>query len=306
MVETLHEPLMHMIRNSVDHGIEAPEARMLEGKPERAVINLEARQQGNTVKVIISDDGRGIDINQVGIKALEKGLITENELANKSPEEIIKFIFLPGFSTASQVTETSGRGVGMDVVKTNVTRCGGTIDVTTVLGRGTRFVLELPLSAAIQDTLLVQVNKQTMAIPERYITEMIEVKRGQFQLVNGCHAVVIRDCFLPVYRLGALLGIQKNDIEEMDNVTIVVLSDGVVRMGIIVDSSRQRQELFIKDINEQLTSLPGLSGAAILGDGKVVLILDVEDLFKLAMKQAKVISVNQSGSSTKKNENKAA
>jgi len=286
MVDVLSDPLMHMVRNSVDHGIELPEERLAVGKPERAVVELGARQQGNTVKVTIRDDGQGINSEAVKAKALAKGLVTEDELSRMSQKDIMQFIFAPGFSTAEQITETSGRGVGMDVARTNVVKMGGNISVESEPGKGSRFTLELPLSAAIQDTVLVRTSGQMMAIPERYVAEMIEINCSDVQSVKGCQAIVLRDNFLPIYRLGPLLGYYSEQSE--DKVLVVaVISDGKQRIGVVIDRSYQRQELFIKDIHKQLTALPGVSGAAILGDGKVVLIVEVEDLFILANKQGK-------------------
>jgi len=287
MVESLSDPLMHMVRNSVDHGIELPEERLAVGKPERAVVGLEARQQGNTVQVTITDDGRGIGVEAVKKKALSKGLASEKDLSRMSDEDIMQFIFSPGFSTAELISETSGRGVGMDVVRTNVMKLGGSVAVSSEAGKGSRFTLELPLSVAIQDTVLVKASGHMMAIPERYVSEMIEIRRSDVQSVNGCQAVVLRDSFLPVYRLGPLLGYQSVLGEDEELMVVAVISDGKQRIGVVIDRSYQRQELFIKDIHDQLTALPGVSGAAILGNGKVVLILDVEDLFILASKHGK-------------------
>ncbi|MBL4702908.1 MAG: Hpt domain-containing protein, partial [Flavobacteriales bacterium] len=206
MVDVLSDPLMHMIRNSVDHGIELPEDRVSAGKKARATVVLEARQQGNTVKVTVTDDGRGINVVAVKAKALANGLVSEEKLEGMSEDDIMQFIFAPGFSTAEKVTETSGRGVGMDVVRTNVMKLGGAVTVSSEKGKGSCFTLKLPLSAAIQDTVLVKASGQLMAIPERYVTEIIEVKREDVQPVKGCQAIVLRDCFLPIYRLGPLLG----------------------------------------------------------------------------------------------------
>ena len=287
MVESLSDPLMHMVRNSVDHGIELPEERIAVGKPERAVVGLEARQQGNTVQVTITDDGRGIGVEAVKKKALSKGLVSKTDLNKMSDEDIMQFIFSPGFSTADCISETSGRGVGMDVVRTNVLKLGGSVVVSSEAGKGSKFTLELPLSVAIQDTVLVQASGHMMAIPERYVSEMIEIRRSEVQSVNGCQAIVLRDNFLPVYMLGPLLGYQSAVGEDEELMVVAVISDGKQRVGVVIDRSYQRQELFIKDIHDQLTALPGVSGAAILGNGKVVLILDVEDLFILASKHGK-------------------
>jgi len=287
MVEVLSDPLMHMVRNSVDHGIELPEERLAAGKPEQAVVGLDAKQQGNIVKVTITDDGRGINVEAVKSKALEKGLASEEELSSMCQEEIMQFIFAPGFSTAEQITETSGRGVGMDVALTNVIKIGGDIKVESESGKGSCFTLQLPLSAAIQDTVLVKASGQMMAIPERYVTEMIEMKISDVQTMEGRQVIVLRDSILPVYNLGLLLGYQAVKGDTNEKMAVAVLSDGKKRIGVVIDRSFQRQELFIKDIQEHLATVPCVSGAAILGDGNVVLILEVEELFSLAGEQRK-------------------
>ena len=287
MVEVLSDPLMHMVRNSVDHGIEPPEERRAAGKPERAVLGLDAKQQGNIVEVTITDDGRGINAEAVKSKALSKGLASKEELNSMSKEEIMQFIFAPGFSTAEQITETSGRGVGMDVARTNVMKLGGNIKIESEAGKGSRFTLQLPLSAAIQDTVLVKASGQMMAIPERYVTEMIEMKRSDVQSMEGCQVIVLRDKVLPLYNLGQLLGYRPMQDEVNEKMAVAVLSDGKQRIGLVIERSFQRQELFLKDIQAHLASLPCVSGAAILGDGNVVLILEVEELFSLAGEQRK-------------------
>ncbi|PCJ39359.1 MAG: hypothetical protein COA99_10460 [Moraxellaceae bacterium] len=282
MVDVLSDPLMHMVRNSVDHGIELPADRLAAGKPEQACVSLEARQQGNSVKVTITDDGCGINIDAVKAKALKNGLASAEALQKMNQQELMQFIFAPGFSTAEKITETSGRGVGMDVVRTNVMKMGGEVMVHSELGKGSCFTLVLPLSAAIQDTVLVRSSGQLMAIPERYVSEMIEIRRADVQWVKGYQAIVLRERFLPVYRLGPLLGYQGGQDSTEESLVVAVLSVGKQRIGVIIGSSYQRQELFIKDTHKQLTDLPGVGGASILGDGRVVLILEVEDLFSLA------------------------
>lgn len=283
MVEVLNDPLMHMIRNSVDHGIESPHERSEKGKPETARVELAASQRGNWAIVQVIDDGKGLDVERIAAKAVANGLVCEEELERYSKDQILNFIFQPGFSTAEVVTETSGRGVGMDVVRDSIVKLGGDITIESELGLGTTFSLRLPLSAAIQETLLVNTSGQTMAIPERYVSELIEVKASDLQSCKGNEAVFLRNSFLPIYHLGPLLGFKEMD-EELEDMVVIIISDGKHRIGLIVDRSYQRQELFIKDIHEQLTQLPGVGGASILGDGRVVLILDVEDLFKLALK----------------------
>lgn len=281
MVDVLVDPLIHMVRNSVDHGIEEPEIRTAQGKVAQATVSLTAMQRGNNVLVEVKDDGRGLDAKRILAKAIERGLISAHEGEKLENDDIFQFIFVPGFSTADKVTETSGRGVGMDVVRSSVTRLGGDIKVTSDFGHGTTFTLQLPLSVAIQNTLLVEVNEQILAIPDRYVAEVFEAQRNEVQSVKGREAILLRNTFLPVVHLSYLLG-RTRMANIPQSMAIVVLSNGRHRVGIEVDKMHRRQELFVKDIHPQLAALPGVGGASILGDGRVVLILDGEDLIRLA------------------------
>jgi two-component system, chemotaxis family, sensor kinase CheA len=280
MVESLADPLLHMVRNSADHGIELPEERKASGKGEEAVIRIQAEQQGSRIVIRVTDDGKGIDPERVRRKAVERGLIKEEESLQLSKEEILKFIFRAGFSTADVVTETSGRGVGMDVVRTNVMRLGGSIHLDSEVGRGTIFTMQMPLSAAVQEVLLVNAASQTLAIPGRYVAELVEVDADQYQSVKGRAAIMLRGHFLPIVRLEELLGFPASGEDAQRYV--VVLSDGQRTLGVSVSEFVGRQELFTKDIHPRLAALPGVGGASILGDGRVVLILDGAALYRLA------------------------
>lgn len=284
MVELLVDPLMHMVRNAVDHGIEAPEERHAVGKPETGVIRLEGQQRGNHVVIEITDDGRGLDPNRLRAKAVERGLLSESQAAQMSDADAYHLIFRPGFSMAAKVTETSGRGVGMDVVHTNVVgRLGGRIDITSQLGRGSTFTLTLPLSAAIQDALLVKAGRQVLAVPDRYLVEVQDVRLSEIQTVRGQRALLLRNSFLPVFRLTELLGGEGGAPPEgQECAPVLVVSNGRLRMGLEVDRLFRRQELYVKDIHPRLAAIPGVGGASVLGDGRVVLILDIDDLFRLA------------------------
>ena len=280
MVESLADPLLHMVRNSADHGVEKPEERRAAGKPEEAVIRIQAEQQGSRIMIRVTDDGKGIDAERVRAKAVERGLIKEDESHQLSKEDILKFIFRAGFSTAEVVTETSGRGVGMDVVRTNVMRLGGSIHLDSEVGRGTIFTMQMPLSAAVQEVLLVNTANQTLAIPGRYVAELVEVDESQYQTVKGRAAILLRGTFLPVVRLEDLLGFPT--VNHDSHRYIVVLSDGQRTLGVSVSEFVGRQELFTKDIHPRLSALPGVGGASILGDGRVVLILDGAAIYRLA------------------------
>jgi len=280
MVESLADPLLHMVRNSADHGIETMAERKLTSKPEEAVIRIQAEQQGSRILIRVSDDGKGIDPERVRRKAVERGLVKEEDSLLMSRDEILKFIFRAGFSTADVVTETSGRGVGMDVVRTNVMRLGGNIHLDSELGRGTIFTMQMPLSAAVQEVLLVNTAGQTLAMPGRYVAELVEISESDVQTVKGRTAITLRGNFLPIVRLEELLGFKQ--ISDEPHRFVVVLSDGQRTLGVSVDEFVGRQELFTKDIHPRLAALPGVGGASILGDGRVVLILDGPAIYRLA------------------------
>lgn len=280
MVESLADPLLHMVRNSVDHGIESPEDRAASGKAEEAVIRIQAEQQGSRIAIRVIDDGKGIDPERVRRKAVERGLVKEEDSLQLSRDEVLSFIFRAGFSTAEVVTETSGRGVGMDVVRTNVMRLGGSIHLDSEVGRGTVFTMQMPLSAAVQEVLLVNTAAQTLAIPGRYVAELVEVDASQYQSVKGRAAILLRGHFLPIVKLEELLGFPSD--AQAPHRYVVVLSDGQRTLGLSVAEFVGRQELFTKDIHPRLAALPGVGGASILGDGRVVLILDGAALYRLA------------------------
>jgi len=282
MVEELSDPLMHMIRNSADHGIESPAERKAAGKPEEAHIHINAIQRGGRVLVQVSDDGRGIDVEKVRIKAVERGLIKAEESHQLSRDDIYNFMFIPGFSTAESVTETSGRGVGLDVVRNNVMRLGGSIHIKSEVGKGSTFTLEMPLSAAVQEVMLISVNGQTLAVPARYVNEVVEVENADIQSIKGREAVLLRGSFLPLVYMGDLLGFAGSHAHNARYRSAVVISNGQQMIGVEVDHIIGRRELFVKDIHHRLAALPGVGGASILGDGKVVLILDGEAILRLA------------------------
>ena len=281
MVDLLVEPIMHIVRNALDHGIEIPEERKKAGKDENAEIKLCASQKGSKIYIEISDDGRGINSEKIREKAVKNGLLKEEESHKLSENQLYEYIFYSGFSTADKVTETSGRGVGMDVVKSKIADLRGQITVKSELSVGTTFIIELPLSVAIQEVLLIKTGNQTLAIPDRFILEVIESTSCDIQSVKCQQAILLRDTFLPVYDLAELLGF-KTSTKIQKNFEVVVISNGKNKIGLIVDKMLFRQELFIKDINHQLISLPGFGGASILGNGKVVIIIDCDEILYLA------------------------
>ena len=282
MVELLVDPLMHMVRNAVDHGIEPPDERARAGKPPQASVTLGAVQRGGEVQVQVSDDGRGLNEAAILEKAVVRGLTSAADATRLKPHEIHRFIFAPGFSTAAKVTETSGRGVGMDVVLTTVQQLGGDIDVATKAGGGTTFTLRLPLSAAMQASLLVRVNGQTFGIAERFVSSVLEVAAEDMLESSGQKAIRHNGMALPVYRLADLLWQDAADGGATpDFLSIVVISNGRETIGLEVDRVRRRQELFLKDLHPLLAACPTVSGAAVLGDGRIVLLLDADELIQL-------------------------
>ncbi|CAN5160475.1 hypothetical protein BH10PSE6_BH10PSE6_48170 [soil metagenome] len=281
-VELLVDPLMHMVRNAVDHGMEMPEDRVRAGKPAQATVTMAAMQRGGEVQVRVSDDGRGLNAAAILDKAIARGLTTAAEAPRLRPDDIYRFIFAPGFSTAAKVTETSGRGVGMDVVITTVQQLGGDIDVETALGAGTTFTLRLPLSAAMQATLLVRVNGQTFGIAERLVTSVLEVPHEEMLETGGQSMIRHKGLALPVYRLADLLWHGAATVPaDQPFRSIVVISNGRETIGLEVDRVRRRLELFLKDLHPLLAACPTVSGAAVLGDGRIVLLLDADELIQL-------------------------
>ncbi|HMK01650.1 MAG TPA: ATP-binding protein, partial [Reyranella sp.] len=282
MVELLVDPLMHMVRNAVDHGIEPPDERTRAGKPPQASVTLGAVQRGGEVQVQVSDDGRGLNEAAILEKAVSRGLTSAADAARLKPHEIHRFIFAPGFSTAAKVTETSGRGVGMDVVLNTVQQLGGDIDVETKAGGGATFTLRLPLSAAMQASLLVRVNGQTFGIAERFVSSVLEVAAEDMLESSGQKAIRHNGMALPVYRLADLLW--QGAVEAgptPDFLSVVIISNGRETIGLEVDRVRRRQELFLKDLHPLLAACPTVSGAAVLGDGRIVLLLDADELIQL-------------------------
>jgi len=289
LIEELSDPLIHLIRNSADHGVELPEARAKAGKPETGTVILRARHEGDSVLVEIEDDGKGIDPAVIRAKAVEKGILSADRAAAMTDEEAINMIFLPGFSTAAKVTDISGRGVGMDVVRSNVRRLNGHVAVQSVVGRGSIFTLKLPLTLAIIDALLMRSGGQVFALPGTAVEETLLVTHESVSHLTRRKAINLRGEVLGVTRLRELLNFkdgEKGQPTEGDELPVVVISTAGRRMGLIVDSFIRRQEMVIKPLAPYLASLPGISGASVMGDGGVVLILDPAELMTLAVQEA--------------------
>jgi two-component system chemotaxis sensor kinase CheA len=284
VVEQMSDPLTHLIRNAIDHGIESPEERLERGKPEKGLIRLEASHQAGSVIVQVSDDGRGLDVERIRRKAVERGLISESESLTEA--QIYDLIFSPGFSTAEQVSDLSGRGVGMDVVRRNVQALNGAVSVTTEPGRGTTVRIQLPLTLAILDGLSLRVGAETYVLPLVSISESIRPRREQVKTVAGRGEVVmVRGEALPLLRLHRLFGIPTEVVDPSCGLTAIVEHSGQ-RVALLVDELLGQQQVVIKSLEAHYRKVEGVLGATILGDGRAALILDVAGLAQIARRAA--------------------
>lgn len=286
VLELIRDPLTHMVRNSADHGLETPEARRAAGKPEAGRITLNAFHQGGHIVIEIGDDGRGLDVERIRQKVLAQGLSTEAELATMGERELLRFIFRPGFSTAAAVTAVSGRGVGMDVVKTNMERIGGTIEVASALGRGATFTVKIPLTLAIVSALIVESGTERFAIPQIGVVELVRLgNRAQgengprIEHIKDAPVLRLRDRLLPLVGLNRLLALEGDSVEEG---FVVVSQVGAQLFGLIVDRVFDTEEIVVKPVAPILRHLTLFSGNTILGDGSVIMILDLNGIARVA------------------------
>ena len=281
IIEEIGDPLVHMIRNAIDHGIEPPEERKKLGKPEEGTIWLRAYNEGNMIVIEIKDDGRGMDPEKLKKKAIEKGIITPQEAENMSDKEAFMLIFKPGFSTAEKITNVSGRGVGMDVVKTNIEKLNGIIEVDSVPGKGSTFKLKIPLTLAIIQALLVASQEDLFAVPLSNVIETVRIVEEDIYTIEGRSVLKLRDEVLPLVNMADIFNIEKILMPEK-YLYVVILGLGATKIGLIVDRFIGQEEIVIKSLGEFLKGLPGIAGATIRGDGRVTLIVDVASLMKLA------------------------
>lgn len=279
VLEKIGDPLVHLVRNSLDHGLETPEDRVAAGKPETGVLELRAYHEGGNIVIEVSDDGAGINAEKVLGKAVERGLVSADE--QLSEERIINMIFMPGFSTADEVSDLSGRGVGMDVVRRNIADLGGHVSVKSERGVGSTFTIRLPLTLAILDGQLVRVGQESYIVPLVSIVETIQSSNEQVSHVAGeSELFKLRDEYLPILRLHELFG-QQADSTEIDDGLLVVAEANGQRVGIFVDDLQEQQQVVIKSLESNYQQTAGISGATILGDGTVALIIDVPGLIQL-------------------------
>ncbi len=298
IVEEIGDPIMHMIRNSCDHGVEDPATRAANGKPEKGIVQLKAYNEGNHIVVEITDDGKGLDPNGLKAKAIEKNLITEREADQMTDKEAFALIFKPGFSTAAKVTNVSGRGVGMDVVKTNIEKLNGVIEIDSELGKGSSFKLKIPLTLAIIQSLLVGTQEEYYAIPLASVLETVRVPIDDIYTIEGKNVLRLRDEVLSLVRLSDVFGV-KQVLESGDQTYVVVIGVAESKLGIIVDTLVGQEEIVIKSMGDYLQNIQGIAGATIRGDGRVTLIIDVGAMMDMA-KEIKVDIKAQIESSAKK------
>ncbi|MCI7107969.1 MAG: chemotaxis protein CheA [Lachnospiraceae bacterium] len=277
VVDQIGDPLQHLLRNSADHGLEDTEVRVQRGKPETGSIFLNAYQEGNNVIIQVGDDGNGIDTEAVKEKAIDRGIITAEQAEAMSQKEIVDLLFLPSFSMAKKITDISGRGVGLDVVKSNIEQLGGDVEVKTKLGVGTTFTVRLPLTLAIIQALMVEVRDEKYAIALGSIANIESVPVTDIKYVEAKEVIHLRGCVIPLIRLDQLLDLPQRE-EEPENLTVVIVKRGDSQVGLVVDDLMGQQEIVIKSLGKYINGNKLISGATILGDGEVALILDVNTL----------------------------
>ena len=279
LIERIADPLTHLVRNSIDHGVEMPDDRIAKGKPAMGTITLKAYHQSGNIVIEVGDDGAGLNRQKILSKARERGLAVHDQMTDN---EVWLLIFEPGFSTADQVTEVSGRGVGMDVVKRNISAMGGRVEIESMAGVGTRMTVRLPLTLAILDGMSVGAGKETYIIPLGYVVESLQAERSMIKSVSGVERLVqVRDEYLPVVALYEIFGIH-DTITRLDEGIMVVLEADGVKAALFVDALIGQHQVVIKSLESNYRKVPGVSGATIMGDGHVALILDVVALVQMA------------------------
>ena len=285
MVELIGDPLVHLVRNSLDHGLEKPEVRAAAGKSPKGTLRLEAREEGDQIVVSITDDGAGIDPERIGRKAVEKGLVTAERARTLSKREILDFIFLPGFSTKEVASNVSGRGVGMDVVNTNVKNMNGTVELDSTLGQGTTVTLRLPLTMAILPVLSVRVGQEVYGLPMRTVVETLRVESGEIHTVEGCEAIHVREKTIPLIRLAHALGVSEPGGDDNVCRKMVIVGLGTRRVAFLVDGLVGAEATVIKPLDVLSRQSVGIAGATVGGDGMVRLLLDPASLVAEAEKR---------------------
>ena len=280
LVEALADPLVHLVRNSVDHGIELPADRVAAGKPSVGTITLSAQQEGDHILLVIGDDGKGMDVNALKKIAISKGVIDPDTADRMSDSEAFNLIFAPGFSTKEVISDISGRGVGMDVVKTKITQLNGTVDIESEMGKGSRVIIKVPLTLAIMPTLMVMLADQTFALPLVSVNEIFHLNLRETNVVDGQEVIIVRDKAVPLYYLSRWLVPAKDVDYDKDERHVVIVSVANQRVGFVVDQLIGQEEVVIKPLGKMLQGTDGMAGATITGDGRIALILDVPSMLK--------------------------
>ncbi len=279
LVEALADPLVHLVRNAVDHGVEMPDKRAAAGKPRAGKIVLAAQQEGDHILLSITDDGAGMDAEVLRGKVVEKGLMDTDMAARLSESECYNLIFLPGFSTKTEISDVSGRGVGMDVVKTKITQLNGSVQIISTIGKGTQLLIKVPLTLAIMPTLMVLLGNQTFALPLVNVNEIFHMDLRRTNVVDGREVITIRDKAIPLFHLKRWL-VNGGDQSVPEYAHVVIVTVGTQRVGFVVDALIGQEEVVIKPLGKMLQGTPGMAGATITGDGRIALILDVPNMLK--------------------------
>ena len=289
IIEELNDPLVHIIRNAADHGVELPGERREKGKPEKGVVKVKAEHVGNNIVISIRDDGKGMDPEKLKLKGIEKGLITEEKAREMSKQEAFNLIFAPGFSTALKVTNVSGRGVGMDVVRTNISKLKGIIEIESGVGLGSAFVIKLPLTLAIIQGLLVEANNEIFAIPLGSVLEVVRARQEDMSTINGHEVIRLRNAVLPLARISEVYGSTSGAaMDGWRNIVVIGLAEQ--RLGVVVNSLLGKKEVVIKSLGDYLGKVPGIAGSTILGDGRVIMIVDVGEFMKMCSSGSKMMN----------------
>lgn len=277
VIDEIGDPLLHLLRNSADHGLETPEQRSAAGKPKKGNIYLRAYQDGNNVVIEVEDDGAGIDIEKVRKRSIEKGVVSEEVAARLSDKEVVDLLFKPGFSTSEKITDVSGRGVGLDVVKSKITSLKGTVETKTSLGKGSKFIIRLPMTLTIIQALMVKIGSEKYAIPLNTIQTIEDVKKTDIQYVQNKDVILLRDLVIPIINLAEILEVPDSKNDD-DSLTVVIVRKGDTSAGFVVDTLIGQQEIVIRSLGKYLSDIKNITGATILGDGEVALILDTNTL----------------------------
>jgi two-component system chemotaxis sensor kinase CheA len=279
IVEEISDPLIHIIRNAIDHGIESSEERLSNHKSEEGRLILEAYQESNHIVIEVRDDGRGLNPEKIKEKAVSKGMYNRDEIDRLSQRDITNLILMPGFSTADKITGTSGRGVGMDVVKKNIEKLNGTLDIDSIPGKGTLMRLKIPLTLAIIHALMVRVGGDMFTIPLANVDETVRISKDDTSFVEGVEVIHLRGIALPIFRLSTLFSV--NSDQDLDKSFVVIVNTDGQRIGFVVDEMLGQEEVVIKPLEDYVQERSGFSGATIVGDGRISLILDVYELVKM-------------------------